>query len=52
MHSGNGSQCAGQRARKQAEQEAAVYGAQVQQQDAEFARAMIACLTGKGWTVT
>lgn len=47
---------AGRRARKQAEQEAAVYGAQAakakgQQQDADFARAMTACLTGKGYTV-
>ena len=47
---------AGRRARKQAEQEAAVYGAQAakqkqEQQDAEFAKAMTACLTGKGYSV-
>jgi hypothetical protein len=47
---------AGHRARKEAEQEAAVYGAQAaqakgQKQDAEFAKAMTACLTGKGYTV-
>jgi hypothetical protein len=47
---------AGRRARKQAEQEAAMYGAQAakekgQQQDAAFARAMTACLTGKGYSV-
>ena len=47
---------AGHRARKQAEQEAAIYGAQAakaerQQQDAAFAKAMTACLNGKGYTV-
>jgi len=47
---------AGRRARKEAEQDAAIYGAQAakqkqQQQDAAFARAMTACLTGKGYTV-
>jgi len=47
---------AGHRARKEAEQEAAVYGAQAakqkqQQQDAEFTKAMTACLTGKGYSV-
>jgi len=47
---------AGRRARKEAEQEAAIYGAQAaqqkqQQQDAAFAKAMTACLTGKGYTV-
>lgn len=47
---------AGRRARKQAEQEAAVYGAQAakakgQQQDAEFVKAMTACLTAKGYSV-
>jgi hypothetical protein len=47
---------AGHRARKEAEQEAAIYGAQAakqkqQQQDAAFAKAMTACLNGKGYTV-
>lgn len=47
---------AGHRARKEAEQEAAIYGAQAakqkqQQQDATFAKAMTACLAGKGYTV-
>jgi len=47
---------AGRRARKQAEQEAKVYGAQAakqkqEQQDAEFTKAMTACLTGKGYSV-
>ncbi len=47
---------AAHRARKQLEQEAAIAGAQAakqkqQQQDAEFAKAMTACLTGKGYTV-
>lgn len=47
---------AGHRARKEAKQEAAIYGAQAakqkqQQQDAEFTKAMTACLTGKGYSV-
>jgi len=47
---------AGHRARKEAKQEAAIYGAQAakqkqQQQDAEFKKAMTACLTGKGYSV-
>jgi len=47
---------AGHRARKEAQQEAAIYGAQAakekqQQQDAAFAKAMTACLSGKGYTV-
>lgn len=47
---------AGHRARKEAKQEAAIYGAQAakqkqEQQDAEFKKAMTACLTGKGYSV-
>lgn len=47
---------AAHRARRELKQEAAVYGAQAakqkqQQQDAEFVKAMTACLTGKGYTV-
>ncbi|HEX5004735.1 MAG TPA: glycine zipper domain-containing protein [Gemmatimonadales bacterium] len=47
---------AGRRARKRAEQEAAVAGAQAaqakeQQNEAEFKKAMTACLTAKGYSV-